>query len=141
MSYFALSNSEVMDVVERTLEGKRKLVHAELKKGLGGLATIASTASFVGLLGTVMGIINAFKGVGMQKVTYMAATSAGISEALVTTAFGLFVAVPAAWSYNYFSRELENLDIDLANSSLELTTYLVEALSRQRQNAQSRIGF
>ena len=141
MSYFALSNSEVMDLVERTLEGKRKLVHAELKRGLGGLATIASTASFVGLLGTVMGIMNAFKGCGMQKVTCMAATTAGISEALVTTAFGLFVAVPAAWSYNHFSRELENLDIDVANSSLELTTYLVAALDRQRQSAQSRIGF
>ena len=70
-----------------------------------GLATIGSTAPFVGLFGTTFGIINAFSGMALTGSGGIAAISAGIAEALITTAFGLFVAVPAVWAYNYFARQ------------------------------------
>src|SRR5512144_1326192 len=76
---------------------------ADLKRGLSGLATIGSTAPFVGLFGTTFGIINAFHGMSVTGSGGIAAISAGIAEALITTAFGLFVAVPAVWAYNYLT--------------------------------------
>ena len=86
---------EEIEASKRALERAEAIVHAELKRGLSGLATIGSTAPFVGLFGTVVGIINAFKGISTEKSTGLAAVAGGISEALVTTAIGLFVAIPA----------------------------------------------
>jgi biopolymer transport protein ExbB len=86
---------ETVEASKRALERTEAIVHAELKRGLGGLATIGSTAPFVGLFGTVMGILNAFKGISEQKATGLAAVAGGIAEALVTTARGLLVAGPA----------------------------------------------
>src|SRR6516164_4489749 len=86
---------ETIEASKRALERTEAIVHAELKRGLGGLATIGSTAPFVGLFGTVVGILNAFKGISTQKATGLGAVAGGISEALVTTAIGLFVAIPA----------------------------------------------
>ena len=71
--------------------------------GIGSLATIATTAPFIGLFGTVIGIINAFRGMASPGSGGIGAVSAGIAEALVTTALGLFVAIPAAWMFNYFT--------------------------------------
>ena len=92
----------------------------ELRKGLGALATIGSTAPFVGLFGTTFGIINAFAAIGMTGAASMSAMSAGISEALVTTAFGLVVAVPAVWAYNLFGGRVEALqgEAERAGSAL-----------------------
>src|SRR5205807_2439879 len=81
---------EQIEASKRALERAEAIVHAELKRGLGGLATIGSTAPFVGLLGTVIGILNAFRKISEQKTTGLGAVSGGISEALVTTALGLF---------------------------------------------------
>src|SRR5207248_3859663 len=86
---------ETIEASKRALERTEAIVHAELKRGLGGLATIGSTAPFVGLFGTVMGILHAFQGISEQKATGLAAVAGGIAEALVTTAFGLLVAIPA----------------------------------------------
>ncbi len=87
--------------VERAVEREMLIVAAELKRGLGILATTGSTAPFVGLLGTVMGIVNAFTGMAASGGGgSLAAVSAGIAEALITTAFGLLVAIPAVWLYN-----------------------------------------
>ena len=96
-------SGEQIEASKRALERNEAIVGAELKRGLGGLATIGSTAPFVGLFGTVIGIINAFRGIASEKSAGLGAVSAGISEALVTTAIGLFVAVPAVWMYNAFS--------------------------------------
>ena len=85
---------ETIEASSRALERAEAIVHSELKRGLGGLATIGSTAPFVGLFGTVVGIINAFKGISTEKSTGLGAVAGGISEALVTTAIGLFVAIP-----------------------------------------------
>jgi len=88
-------SGEQIEASKRALDRAEAIVHAELKRGLSGLATIGSTAPFVGLFGTVVGIINAFKGISSEKSTGLAAVAGGISEALVTTAIGLFVAIPA----------------------------------------------
>src|SRR5207247_1837985 len=94
--------------VERAVEREILIVSAELKRGLGILATTGSTAPFVGLLGTVMGIVNAFTGMAASGGGgSLGAVSAGIAEALITTAFGLIVAIPAVWLYNYFTTQID----------------------------------
>ncbi len=105
-------------------------MHAELKRGVSGLATIASSAPFVGLFGTVAGIINAFQGISTQKSTGLGAVAGGISEALVTTAIGLFVAVPAVWAFNYFTGRIEAFDVEMGNSSSELIDYFLKRSQR-----------
>src|ERR1700734_3227695 len=91
-------SGEEIDASRRALERAEAIVHADLKRGISGLATIGSTAPFVGLFGTVVGIIHAFQGLATQKARGLGAVAGGISEALVTTAIGLFVAVPAVWA-------------------------------------------
>lgn len=73
MTHFALSDDQVMDLVERSMVIEQKNAHARMKRGLGSLATVASTASFVGLLGTAIGIIDSFGGGAMQKEALMGA--------------------------------------------------------------------
>jgi biopolymer transport protein ExbB/biopolymer transport protein TolQ len=116
---------EVVDAAKRGLERSVAIVHAELKRGLSGLATIGSTAPFVGLFGTVVGIINAFKGISAEKTAGLAAVAGGIAEALVATAIGLFVAIPAVWAYNYFTNKVEAFDVEMDNSSMELINYFI----------------
>jgi biopolymer transport protein ExbB len=117
---------EDIDASRRALDRSEAIVHAELKRGISSLATIGSTAPFVGLFGTVVGIINAFRGIASEKSAGLGAVAAGISEALVTTAVGLFVAVPAVWMYNYFSNKLEAFDVEMGNSSSELIDYFIK---------------
>jgi biopolymer transport protein ExbB/TolQ len=117
---------EQIEASKRALERAEAITHAELKRGLGGLATIGSTAPFVGLLGTVVGILNAFKEISTQKATGLGAVAGGISEALVTTALGLFVAIPAVMMFNYFSNKVEAFDVEMDNSSSELIDYFLK---------------
>ena len=122
---------EEIEASKRALDRSEAIVHAELKRGVSSLATIGSTAPFVGLFGTVVGIINAFRGIASEKSAGLGAVSAGISEALVTTAVGLFVAVPAVWMFNYFNSKLEAFDVEMGNSSSELIDYFIKR-SQQR---------
>jgi len=117
---------EDVEASKRALERASAIVHAELKRGISTLATIGSTAPFVGLFGTVVGIINAFKGISTEKSTGLGAVAGGISEALVTTAIGLFVAIPAVWMFNYFTGRLEAFDVEMDNSSSELIDYFLK---------------
>jgi biopolymer transport protein ExbB/biopolymer transport protein TolQ len=117
---------EEIEASKRALERSEAIVHAELKRGVSTLATIGSTAPFVGLLGTVVGIINAFQGISSQKSTGLGAVAGGISEALVTTAIGLFVAIPAVWMYNVFTGRIEAFDVEMGNSSSELIDYFLK---------------
>jgi biopolymer transport protein ExbB/biopolymer transport protein TolQ len=117
---------EQIEASKRALERAEAIVHAELKRGLSGLATIGSTAPFVGLFGTVVGIINAFKGIETQKATGLGAVAGGISEALVATAIGLFVAIPAVMMFNYFTSRVEAFDVEMDNSSSELIDYFLK---------------
>ena len=119
-------SGEQVEASRRALERSEAIVHAELKRGVSSLATIGSTGPFVGLFGTVVGIINAFKGISTEKSTGLGAVAGGISEALVTTAVGLFVAIPAVWMYNYFSGRIEAFDVEMGNSSSELLDYFLK---------------
>lgn len=119
-------SGELIESSNRALERARAIAHAELNKGLSGLATIGSTAPFVGLFGTVVGIINAFQGISQEKSTGLGAVAGGISEALVATAIGLFVAIPAVWMFNYFNSQVEAFDVEMENSSSELVDYFLK---------------
>ncbi|MFB3920776.1 MAG: MotA/TolQ/ExbB proton channel family protein [Terriglobia bacterium] len=126
-------SGETIEASKRALERAAAIVHAELKRGVSSLATIGSTAPFVGLFGTVLGIINAFHGISAQKSTGLAAVAGGIAEALVTTAIGLFVAVPAVWMFNYFTSKIEAFDVEMDNSSSELIDYFIKKSSRGKR--------
>jgi biopolymer transport protein ExbB/biopolymer transport protein TolQ len=119
-------SGEDVEASKRALERAAAIVHAELKRGVSTLATIGSTAPFVGLFGTVVGIINAFKGISTEKSTGLGAVAGGISEALVTTAVGLFVAIPAVWMFNFFTNKIEAFDVEMDNSSSELIDYFIK---------------
>jgi biopolymer transport protein ExbB/TolQ len=121
---------EQVESSKRALERSESIVHAKLKKGLGGLATIGSTAPFIGLLGTVIGILNAFQSIANSKSSGIGQVAGGISEALVTTAFGLVVAIPAVMTFNYFTNKVEAFDVEMDNSSSELVDYFIKQSHR-----------
>src|SRR3972149_5932070 len=116
-----------INAAERATERQMMILLAELKKGLAILATVGATAPFVGLLGTTMGIVNAFTGMAVPGSGGLAAISAGIAEALITTAFGLLVAIPAVWFYNYFTTKIEFLTVEMTYVSQELIDYLIQS--------------
>jgi biopolymer transport protein ExbB/biopolymer transport protein TolQ len=120
-----------VEASQRALERSEAIVHAKLKRGLGGLATIGSTAPFIGLFGTVIGILDAFQSIATQKTSGIGAVAGGISEALVTTAFGLFVAIPAVMAFNYFTNRVEAFDVEMDNSSSELVDYFLKQGTRR----------
>jgi biopolymer transport protein ExbB/TolQ len=121
---------EQIESSKRALERSEAIVHSKLKRGLGGLATIGSTAPFIGLLGTVIGILNAFQQIATQKTSGIGAVAGGISEALVTTAFGLVVAIPAVMTFNAFTNQVESFDVEMDNSSSELVDYFIKQSHR-----------
>jgi biopolymer transport protein ExbB/biopolymer transport protein TolQ len=114
---------------ERAVERNMLMEITSLKRGLAVLATTGSTAPFVGLLGTTMGIVNAFTGMAATGSGGLAAIGAGIAEALITTAFGLLVAIPAVWAYNYFTTKIDNLTAEMTYVSKELIDYLIKGVS------------
>jgi biopolymer transport protein ExbB len=121
-----LSREDLLDTVRRSIQRATALTSNDLKKGVSGLATIGATAPFVGLLGTVVGVINAFVGIASSGSGGIGAVSAGIAEALVETALGLFVAIPAVWFYNYLSGKLEFFNVEMDNSSSEMVDYFIK---------------
>jgi biopolymer transport protein ExbB/biopolymer transport protein TolQ len=121
-----LEKEDVVDSVRRAIQRAAALTAADLKKGLGILATIGSTAVFVGLLATTLGVINAFQGIAQTGSGGLGAVSGGISEALVGTAIGLFVAIPAVWFYNYLTGRIEYFNVEMDNSSSELVDYFIK---------------
>jgi biopolymer transport protein ExbB/biopolymer transport protein TolQ len=121
-----LSREDLVDTVRRSIQRASALTSNDLKKGVSSLATIGSTAPFVGLLGTVVGIINAFQGIAATGSGGIGAVSAGIAEALVETALGLLVAIPAVWFYNYLTGRIEYFNVEMDNSSSELVDYFIK---------------
>jgi biopolymer transport protein ExbB/biopolymer transport protein TolQ len=126
---------DIVDSGRRAIERETLMTTAEMKKGLGNLATISTTAPFVGLFGTVIGIINAFRGMALSGSGGLGAVSAGIAEALATTALGLAVAVPAVWMYNYFLNKVERFNVEMSNSSSQLIDYFIKNEARGRVKA------
>lgn len=125
---------DIVDSGKRAIEREALMTMAELRKGLGNLATISTTAPFVGLFGTVIGIINAFRGMALSGSGGLGAVSAGIAEALAATAFGLFVAVPAVWMYNYFLNKIERFQVEVQNAASQLIDYFIKNEARARKN-------
>jgi len=117
---------ETIEAARRALDRATAIGIEDLKRGLNGLATIGSVAPFVGLFGTTVGIINAFQGMKTEETAGIAAVAGGIAEALVTTAFGLFVAVPAVMAFNYFTNRVETFTVEMDNSSSELIDYFLK---------------
>jgi biopolymer transport protein ExbB/biopolymer transport protein TolQ len=109
-----------IESVARALERQGQREQQNLKRGLNLLATVGSTAPFIGLLGTVVGIINAFEAMAATGSGGLGTVSAGIAEALVTTAFGLLVAIPAVMAFNYMQGWVDARMVDMTESSNEL---------------------
>jgi biopolymer transport protein ExbB/biopolymer transport protein TolQ len=124
-------SGDEMEASKRALQRAIAVKTAELKRGLSGLATVGSTAPFVGLFGTTVGIINAFQGMKSEETAGIAAVAGGISEALVTTAFGIGVAVPAVWLFNYFTNKVSSFGVEMDNSASELIDYFIKQNSKQ----------
>ena len=118
------SDTEVLEAVERATKRAAAVVHADLQAGLKGLATVASLAPFVALLGTVVGILNSFVGCGAARSTCMAAVFDRLALALVPTVLGFGVAIPAWLGYKYLTGRLEALDLELEDTSARLASYL-----------------
>jgi biopolymer transport protein ExbB len=122
----ARDKEAAVDAAKRAIQRATAVNQADLKRGLAGLATIGSTAAFVGLFGTTFGIINAFSGMALTGSGGITAVASGIAEALVTTAFGIFVAVIGVWFYNYFAGRVEGFNVEMDNSSSELLDYFIK---------------
>ncbi len=108
-----------VESVARALERQAQREVQSFKRGLGVLATVGSTAPFVGLLGTTMGIVNAFQLMAAAGSGGLGTISAGIAEALITTAFGLLVAIPAVMAYNFLQGWVDARSVDISESSNE----------------------
>ena len=113
-----------LELVTSAIEDSKAETLIQMKRGLGILATIGSTAPFIGLFGTVVGIINAFRGISATGSGGMAVVSGGIAEALVATALGIFVAIPAVVAFNQFTGKLENFQVEMNKASSQLVNCL-----------------
>src|SRR6187399_623753 len=119
-------SADEMEASKRALDRAIAVKTAELKRGLAGLATVGSTAPFVGLFGTVVGIIGAFVALAQAENAGIGAVGAAIAEALVATAFGIAVAVPAVWLFNYFTNKVTSFSVEMENSASELVDYFIK---------------
>jgi biopolymer transport protein ExbB/TolQ len=117
---------DLVDAVNRQLERAKERETANLKRGLTSLATVGSTAPFVGLLGTVVGIINSFQGISADGGGGLSSVAGGISEALVATAVGLLVAIPAVVMFNSFNARVEGFQIDMNDVASELIDFVLK---------------
>ncbi|HEX5109566.1 MAG TPA: MotA/TolQ/ExbB proton channel family protein [Vicinamibacterales bacterium] len=113
-----------LELVTSALRDSMSETLIDLKKGLSFLATIGSTAPFIGLFGTVAGIINAFTNIAATGSGGMSVVSGGIAEALVTTALGIFVAIPAVVAFNHFTGRIENFHVEMNRVSSQLVNCL-----------------
>ncbi len=133
--------TEVLRLVSRASKRSSAVVHEEMKGGLYSLATIASLAPWVGIFGTILGIVNSFQGISGERISAMAAIRRGISESLWPTAFGLLVGLVSLWFYEYLTGRLRTIDLEMENASLDLLNQLSRLPSRFtiRDAADSRL--
>jgi biopolymer transport protein ExbB/TolQ len=118
-----LSIGEQVETAQRGCERASTIFSQELKRGLSTLATIATSAPFIGLFGTISGIINAFRGMALTGSGGIGAVAGGIAEALVTTAFGIGVAIIALWCYNVLNTKIEVYDAEMSNTSSQIVDF------------------
>jgi biopolymer transport protein ExbB len=124
------SYAEAVESAKRAIERATIKGVQEFKRGLNGLATIGSTGPFVGLFGTVFGIITAFQGMGVSGSGGIGAVAGGIAEALVTTGFGIIVAVVAVWFFNILLNRVDIFTGEMANASSELIDHFIKLKSK-----------
>ena len=137
---FALAQSREQST--GTVQGDARsaaVVHREMKRGLTSLATIASVAPWVGVIGTILGIYNSFPGVDGSKESIMALVTERLSQAVVPTAFGLVVALMALWCYKYLRARVETFDFEIEAASLQLINDL-SRVSLFRENSAGKLG-
>jgi biopolymer transport protein ExbB/TolQ len=120
-----LSMEEQIETAQRGCERASTIFNQELKRGLSTLATIATSAPFIGLFGTISGIINAFRGMALTGSGGIGAVAGGIAEALVTTAFGIGVAIIALWCYNTLNTKIEVYDAEMSNTTSQIVDFFV----------------
>ncbi|MCR4410213.1 MAG: MotA/TolQ/ExbB proton channel family protein [Candidatus Saccharicenans sp.] len=120
-----LTVEEQIESAQRGCERARSLFTQELKRGLSVMATIATSSPFIGLFGTIFGIINAFRGMAMTGSGGIGAVAAGIAEALVTTAFGIAVAVIALWTFNSLNTKIEVYNTEMENTTSQIVDYFI----------------
>ena len=132
---------EMMNADEFGLENAQRAVAkahteelAKLQKGMTILATVGSTAPFVGLFGTTMGVVNAFQGMATAG-SGLASISAGISEALITTGVGIFVAVIGVWVFNYFNFRIAKVSDELNSSEAEFVQWAAKLVQARQSSA------
>ncbi len=118
-------DSSILQAVARASKRSSQLVHEEMKEGVYSLATIASIAPWLGIFGTILGIVNSFSGIQVgSKTSLMAAHAKLLSEAMWPTGLGLLVGLVAVWSFEYLTDKLRGLDRETENASLELLNQL-----------------
>jgi len=127
-------SADEMEASKRALQRAIAVKTAELKRGLAGLATVGSTAPFVGLFGTVVGIIGAFVRLASNESAGIGLVGGAIAEALVATAFGIGVAVPAVWMFNYFTNKVTSFSVEMENSASELVDYFLKQRTKRLGN-------
>ena len=120
-----LSLEEQIETAARGCDRASTIFTQELKRGLNTLATIATSSPFIGLFGTIAGIINAFRGMAETGSGGLGAVSQGIAEALITTAFGIGVAIIALWCYNFLSTRIEVYNAEMSNTASEITDFFI----------------
>ena len=120
-----LSFEEQIETAQRGCERASTIFTQELKRGLNTLATIATSAPFIGLFGTISGIINAFRGMALTGSGGIGAVAGGISEALVTTAFGIGVAIIALWCYSSLNAKIEIYGAEMSNTSSQIVDFFM----------------
>ena len=120
------SYEEKIESAKRAIERARVMRIEKLKRGMTILATVGATAPFVGLFGTVFGIINAFQGMAATGSGGIGAVAAGIAEALVTTGTGIGVAIPAVWFFNLFTASIEIFTNEMGNAASELIDFFIK---------------
>ncbi|MBN1224011.1 MAG: MotA/TolQ/ExbB proton channel family protein [Candidatus Aminicenantes bacterium] len=121
-----------LDSAQRGMDRAAVIFTQEMKRGLNTLATIATSSPFIGLFGTIFGIINAFRGMALTGSGGIGAVAAGIAEALITTAFGIGVAVIALWCYNFLNTRVEVIGAEMSNTSSEVIDFFVRRETSQR---------
>jgi biopolymer transport protein TolQ len=115
--------------IQRTLQRASAAELSVLEKNMSWLATTGSVTPFIGLLGTVVGIINAFEGLGLEKTASIQAVAPGIADALVATAAGLFAAIPAVIAYNQFISRMKNIAAEMDDFSSEFLNLVERSFS------------
>ncbi len=120
-----LNLEEQIETAQRGCERAATIFTQELKRGLNTIATIATSSPFIGLFGTIAGIINAFRGMALTGSGGIGAVAGGIAEALITTAFGIGVAIIALWCYNFLVTKIDTYGAEMSNTSSQIVDFFV----------------